>query len=437
MSTSITSSPRAPDTNLKTRKEKKYSQYLAILIGQSFSIFGSQIVSFALIWYLITLETQSVSLFALVIMIMNIPPILIIPLAGVFADRWDRKKTIIIADLLITLTTLGMIAMFIVGPPPLWGIIVVSILRGIFQSFHSPAINAIVPAMVPSDKLPRANGLKSFSTGVVQIIAPVIAAGLMVLFPIQTILWIDVITFIIALVPILLASIPSVSRSDISKSSPSFVQELASGFSTLKSTSGLLLLAGWSACFNFLILPFGILLPVFINVIHAGTGSDFAVIAAIYSVGFLFGSLAGSVKKKWNHVRLWILVSGFCVFMASTIVILAPHRAFQIMGVGQFIGGFSMAIAVILYNTALQRAVPMEFQGRIYSIDMFLSLLIAPITIYLAGPLSETMGIVQFFLLYSILGMVMNVLVYFLGLTKIPLGKSEDTENILLEDDSR
>ncbi|MHA1746129.1 MAG: MFS transporter [Promethearchaeota archaeon] len=437
MSTTITSSSKAPSIDLISRTETNYSQYLAILIGQSFSIFGSQIVSFALIWYLVTLVSGSVSLYALIIMIMNIPPILIIPLAGVFADRWDRKKTIIVADLLITLTTLAMIAMFIIGPPPLWGIIVVSILRGIFQSFHSPAINAIVPAMVPSDKLPRVNGLKSFSTGVVQIIAPVIAAGLMVLFPIQAILWIDVITFLIALVPILLASIPSISRSDISKSSPSFIQELATGFSTLKSTSGLMLLAGWSACFNFLILPFGILLPIFINVIHAGSGSDYAVIAAIYSVGFLVGSLAGSVKKKWKHVSLWILISGFCVFMASTIVILAPHRAFQIMGVGQFLGGFFMAFAVILYSTALQRAVPLEFQGRIYSIDMFFSLLIAPITIYLGGPISETMGIVQFFLLYSILGMVMNILVYFLGLTKRSLGNAEDTENILLEDDSR
>ena len=122
-------------------------------------------------------------------------------------------------------------------------------------------------------------------------------------------------------------------------------------------------------------------------------------------------------------------MAGTCVFMGSLIVTQSPHQAFHIMGIGQFIGGISMAIATILYSTALQRAVPLELQGRIYSLDMFISLLVAPITIFIASPLSEKIGIVNFFLLYAILGIIMNAFVYYFGLTKISLEEVDDGLN--------
>ncbi|MHA1648485.1 MAG: MFS transporter, partial [Promethearchaeota archaeon] len=175
----------------KISSKPSYHSYLFFWGGQIFSILGSAVVQFAIIWWIVD-TTESEIMLSISSTISLIPQLLVMSFAGVFADLWDRKNTIIIADLLQTLTTLGIIISFAVGFKNIWLIIAMNALRGVFQAFHSPASNAIIPLMVPQDKLSRINGIRNLSNGLIFIIGPVVAASLMAIFSVEQILWLDI-----------------------------------------------------------------------------------------------------------------------------------------------------------------------------------------------------------------------------------------------------
>ena len=98
------------------------------------------------------------------------------PIAGVFSDRWNRKNLIIIVDSSQAFATFILIVLLSMGITDLWIIFSFMALRSIFQAFHQPTVNAIVPTMVPKEKLSRINGINFLASGVVQLIGPVLAA---------------------------------------------------------------------------------------------------------------------------------------------------------------------------------------------------------------------------------------------------------------------
>ena len=181
-------------------------------------------------------------------------------------------------------------------------------------------------------------------------------------------LWIDVITFIIALIPLLFISIPLVEKvEDINKSS--FVQEFKEGFSLLKTTPGFLVLAIWSLIANFLLVPFNILLPYFVSITHSGAESNLAVIIAFMQAGSITGALVISLKKEWKRKVLILMASGAVTNVGLLIATFAPFGQFLVMGIGEFIIGFTLATGLPIYFTILQTAVAPDKQGRIFSID--------------------------------------------------------------------
>ncbi|MHA2000630.1 MAG: MFS transporter [Promethearchaeota archaeon] len=401
----------------KISSKPSYHSYLFFWGGQIFSILGSAVVQFAIIWWIVD-TTESEIMLSISSTISLIPQLLVMSFAGVFADLWDRKNTIIIADLLQTLTTLGIIISFAVGFKNIWLIIAMNALRGVFQAFHSPASNAIIPLMVPQDKLSRINGIRNLSNGLIFIIGPVVAASLMAIFSVEQILWLDIITFIIAVIPAILIKIPKL---EIHKQQQKhdFWKKYKEGFQTIKSTPGLLQLALWSLIINFLLMPINVLMPFFIKVTNNGVQTDYAFVMIFFQVGSIIGSILCSIKKKWKHkIPVLILVSVF-LNLGNILSASAPDGNFIFIGFGQLITGFMLSIAVTIYFTILQSIVPHEKQGRVYSIDNLISLAVAPISTAIAGPLAKVMGIVPYFITCGLLGIITSIIIYFSGLTRI------------------
>ncbi len=435
--------------------EKSYRQYLSFWFGQISTLLGSTIVHFSIVWW-ITVTTKSTLILSISMVISFLPQIITFPFAGVFADLWDRKKTIIFSDFFQAMTTLIMIIFFITGNANIWLVISMNGLRGIFQAFHEPAAKAIIPIMVPKDKLSRINSIINLSTSLSWMIGPVFAASLMGFFSIQQMLWIDIISFAFAIVLLLRIDIPSPNSKSKSKSKIkskskngvkskntlengkedenqntnlnekekldekiSFFKELKIGFITLKEAPGFLAMALTCAGVNFLLVPFNVLLPYFVNVTHSGDETNMAFISLIFNLGMIISSLLSSIKKEWKHKVLYLLIGVVFMCIGNIISALSPTGSFMMIAIGRFTFGFAICFVNMLYYTLLQLVIPQDKQGRVFSIDAVISLASTPIAILLSNPLIEFLGIVNFFIYSSILAIIITVSVIFSGITKI------------------
>jgi DHA3 family macrolide efflux protein-like MFS transporter len=155
--------------------QQTFRSYLFFWAGQLTSLLGSSIAQFVIIWW-ITLETGSALYLSLASFLGLAPIVVLAPFTGVFVDRWNRKVLIFTADFLQALATVVLVLLFWLGVVSLWHILILLTIRGILQAFHSPAVSAIIPIMIPKEKLSRMNGLNYLCSGAVTLIGPIIAA---------------------------------------------------------------------------------------------------------------------------------------------------------------------------------------------------------------------------------------------------------------------
>ena len=172
---------------------------LAFITSQAVSLFGSSIVQMAIVWY-VTMQTSSGIWLTTLTLSSFLPQMIISPFAGVWADRYNKKKIIIFADVLIAVSTL-ILAIFLqinnLANTSLIAIVVVSIIRSIGTGIQTPTVNSMIPLLVPEDKLMKFNGVNSSIQSVIQFASPLVAGGILVLGSISNILFIDVITAVI------------------------------------------------------------------------------------------------------------------------------------------------------------------------------------------------------------------------------------------------
>ncbi len=393
--------------------KNSFRQYMTFWAGQTFSLLGSMVVQFVIMWYL-TLTTGSPMVLALANFFYIFPMVVLMPLAGVFSDRHSRKIIIMLADSLQAITTLALIIFLAMGFSNVWIIFLFIALRSAFQAFHQPTVNAVVPTMVPKEKLTRVNGLNFLFNGVMQIIGPMLAAILLVFMTVSQALWVDVITFIIAFVPLVFITIPLVRfKQDQVEDHSGFIEEFSDGFKTLKTIPGFIILMIMAMLLNFLIQPLSTLLPYFAAVLHDATAFEYALMSVGFQGGIISGALLTTLKKKWKKkikVTFSVLI---IVMIAYSMLALAPYRAFLYMMVMAYIMGFMLPIVNTLYQTIQQTIVPHEKLGRVGSIDSTFSMVITPVGALIAGPLGEFLGVANLFFICGILGVVVLVILYF------------------------
>src|SRR5687767_11270469 len=181
--------------NTTPQPDKPLGPFLTIWIGQVFSLLGSELVQFALIWYL-TRETGSATVLATAMIFQMLPPVLIGPFAGPFIDRWNRRWTMVISDAVVAVATAALALMFWLGFGPevlVPAIYVAMLIRSTGQTFHRPSMAATTPLMVPEKHLTRIGGLNQMLNGGMSIFAAPLGAALMELLPLQAIIAIDLV----------------------------------------------------------------------------------------------------------------------------------------------------------------------------------------------------------------------------------------------------
>jgi len=378
--------------------------------GQLVSLLGSSISQFVIIWW-ITLETES-TLYLALASVLGLAPIVILgPLAGVLADRWNRKVLILAADLFQALTTLALISLFWFDVAAIWQVLVLLTLKGVFQAFHMPSVFAIIPTMVPRERLSRMNGVNYLFTSAINLAGPVVAALLLGLWTITQILWIDVVTFLVALAPLLIIRIPSVLREQ--DKSSSFRRQFEEGFGFIRKARGLLPLIMLATAVNVLLTPLGTLLPYYVRFDHFGAASDLAFVMAFIQGGMLAGGSIMSVIKVSKRKTTIIASSIYVLFLGYILVALTPTGLFWFMATSGFIQTFCIPIIDVLAMTILQTVVPVEMQGRVTSVTVSLAHAAQPIGMFLSGVVTVFIGTANFFLGCAGLGLMILTLSWF------------------------
>jgi DHA3 family macrolide efflux protein-like MFS transporter len=280
-------------------------------------------------------------------------------------------------------------------------------IRGILQAFHAPAISAIIPLMIPKEKLSRMNGLNYLCSGAVTLVGPVVAALLLTLWKIHQILWIDMATFIVAFIPLLMIKIPPVKKE---QDKSSFREEFFEGFTFIRNAKGLLPLLTLATALNFLLTPLSTLLPYYVKFDHSGEAPDLALVMAFFQGGILVGGLVMSVIKGFKKKMVAVALCLYIIFLGYALIALTPLMWFWFMAMGGTIMALCVPVANVTLQTIIQTVVPIKMQGRVSSVVMALASAATPLGMILSGTIVEFIRTANLFLGCAIMGILIVTL---------------------------
>jgi DHA3 family macrolide efflux protein-like MFS transporter len=269
--------------------------------------------------------------------------------------------------------------LFLIDIQNVWIVLGINTFRAGLFAFQMPSVQSIIPTMIPKERLSRINGMNFLFSGLIFSIGPVLAATLLSFFAVEHIFLLDIFTFLIAMVPLLLIKIPTIHQVTKEASRKSFVKDFKTGLHVIKMVPGLLAMIIFAMIWNFIFRPWNVLLPYFILKTHEGTAFNLAMLMTSVSAANIVGSLITSIKKDIKH-KIKINIIGASMFFVFQIpAILAPKGNFILMILTIFPGTIIFPITVSAYLAILQSAVPKDKVGRIMSIDHMISMAIAPI----------------------------------------------------------
>lgn len=368
--------------------------FFIIWVGQAFSILGSSIVQFALVWWM-TRTTGSATVLATATLVAFIPEVLVMPFAGALVDRWNRRWVMIIADSFVALASLWLVYLFWQGFEQLWHVYLVLLIRSIGVIFHWTAMQASTSLMAPKEHLSRINGMNESLRGALKIVSPPLGALLIGLLPMFNILAVDVITAAIAILTLFMVAIPQPERLAVEEifSVRAVFVDIAHGFRYVRAWTGLALLLLVAALFNFFQAPSTVLLPLLVTK-HFEAGIWHLSIAQASSwVGILAGGL---VLSAWGGTqrRIYTTLGGIIgIAIGVLLQAAAPAHLFPMAIFGFALAGFMVAFANGPLFAILQARVAPEIQGRVFALISTILSTTVPLSMLVSGPLAEWMGV--------------------------------------------
>lgn len=388
-------------SNLKNNWKR---HFIPFWVSQMFSILGSSLVQFTLVWWL-TRETGSATVLATASVFALIPEIVVQPFAGAIVDRVNRKMVIIVADAIIALATIGLGVLFYLDRVEVWLIYGIMLLRALGSAFHYPAEQASVALMVPEEHLARIAGLNQASRGIINIVSAPMGALLLELLDVEGSLLIDVVTAAIAIGIVAFTLIPK--QQELAKQGKSWfgtvMRDMRDGFLYLVSWKGLMVLTGLALVFKVALSPAFSLIPLLVYEHLNGDAVQYSLVEVVAGVGIILGGLVlgmwGGFKKSVYTMFLGGLGVGLGIFLMGFI----PKGKIYWILPPIFLVGFMIPIIDGPIIAILQAKVDNEYQGRVMTLFGSIINISGPIGLIAAGPVSDKFGIQIWFITAGIL----------------------------------
>ena len=359
--------------------------FLIIWAGQSVSLMGSGLTRFALgVW--VYQESRSVIDFSLIMLFSLLPDIILSPFAGTVADRWDRRRVMIVSDAGAGVSTALLVLLIFTGELAIWHVYVIVTMNAVFSAFQQPAYAAVMPMLVPKAYLDRANGFVQIDLAITRLIVPAMAGVLIGIIGLQGIMIIDAATFLFAMGTLFAIQLPKLEQEENSDQKNSIWQDMKDGWAYLWDRPSLLLV---------------ILLITLVFLVMGGATATFTPLA-------LNVTTAQGLGFMWS-------VAGIGIFISSALISARGLRANRmngilgfgfLLGLGTFFVGFNPSPYVVTFGlfivfaslpyfqassqTLLQNKVEPTIQGRVFALRNMIVTLPLPLVYIFVGSVSDS-----------------------------------------------
>lgn len=361
--------------------------FLVIWFGQLVSLVGSSMTGFAISIYVWQL-TGSATSFSLMAVFFLLPHLVFAPFAGALVDRWNRKLTMMVSDIAGLVVNLVMLVLLTRGHLEMWHLYALNVFNGIFLAFQWPAYSASISMMLEKKHFARASALMSVAQSSSTILAPVFAAVLIVLIQISGIILLDAISFLIAIITLMLVIIPQPPKTELAKKARSnLLREAAFGFTYIAKYPSLL---GLQLTFFFsnLLEAFGIILSV--PMILAHTSNNVTALATVQTVAGIGGVAGGLIISIWGGPKRRIngVIGGWLLAFCGLLMLGLVQGAI-LWAIAMFLLDFTIPLVNSSNQAIWQAKIPPEIQGKVFSARLLIAQIAAPISMLAAGPLAD------------------------------------------------
>ncbi len=389
------------------RRSKWTIPFFTIWTGQAFSLIGSQILQFALVWWLTQL-TGSATVLATATLMAVLPQVFLGPIAGAYVDRWNRRVVMIAADGLVALVALWLAYLFWTDQMQVWHVYVGMLVRAVGGCFHWPAMQASTSLMVPEEHLTRVAGLNQSMQGALTVIGPPLGALFLGMIPLHGIMLMDVATAILAIVPLFFVHIPQPEKHE-EKRKLSVWSDLREGLRYVKGWPGLLAVIVMATVINFITNPAFSLMPLLVTEHFQGDALQLGWLESSWGVGLVLGGL---ILSAWGGFRQRVYTSLTALMVegaAVALVGLAPANGFWLAVAGMFVAGSMNAFVNGPLFALLQGSVAADMQGRVFTVMQSLSWAAWPLSLAAAGPIADAVGVRPWYVVGGIVSSLMGL----------------------------
>jgi DHA3 family macrolide efflux protein-like MFS transporter len=369
----------------ESRRPMGMTAFTIVWAGQFVSLLGTSMTQFALtIW---TWEkTGAATTIALANLFFMAPQMLMSPLAGALVDRWDRRRVMMLSDFGAGLSTIAIYLLMRTGALQIWQLYAAFAFAGAFQAFQFPAYSAAVSTMLNKEQYTRASGMLSLARSASGIFGPVAAGILLNIVRTGGILLFDIVSFVVAILALLMVHIPQPDMAETDKRS--ILEDSVFGFKYILEKPSLLGLQLVFFSINFtMVLCFSLMAPMILS----RTGNDTLVLGSVQSAFGVGGVVGGLLLSAWGGPKRRVngVLGGMILSSILGVTLMGLGRSAPIWIAAAFFNMIFMPLINGSNQAIWQSKVPPEMQGRVFSTRALIAQVSAPVATGIAGPLAD------------------------------------------------
>lgn len=357
--------------------------YLLLWLTQMISGLGSAMTGYALVIWSYTQEGSALRT-ALLMVCSYAPYVICSIFAGALSDRWDKKKTMLLCDSFAALSTLAVLFLLKSGALRLWHLYIVNAVSGLMNTVQQPACEVATTALLPPKFYQKVGGLRYLSTSLNSILTPIVATAVMGLWGLDAVIAVDLVSFVIAFV-VLLVFIP-IPKIEAEQRKESVLKSAAQGLRWLRQNPAIFHLMLFLAAINLVASMYNAAFPAMM--LSKASQSVMGTVNSVIGITTLVGSLAAStLKKPKSRVKaIW-----FCLMlsMCTENFFLAFGNSVWIWCVGAFLGWIAIPWMDANLDSINRSTIPAAMQGRIYAARNAFQFFTIPVGYFLGGLLVD------------------------------------------------
>lgn len=382
-------------------------KFFTIWAGQAVSLITSAVLQMAIIWYL-TDKTGSAMLLSMATLVSFLPQAILGTVIGVLVDRWNRKLVMIGADIIIAVSGVIMAIIAFYFELPVWLVMVILFIRSVGTAFHSPALNAVTPLLVPEDQLTRCAGYSQSVQSVSYILSPAIAAFVYGAWDLNAAIALDVLGAVAACITVILISIPKQNRLEIQEQSSVF-KDTKKGYFVIKETKELFALIWVGTIFALIYMPINVLFPLMSIEYFGGTTTHASIVEIVFAAGMLSGSIILGIWGGFKNRGISIIMSLMLMGIALTTAGLLQTNGFFVFIICSGLMGFSSPFYNGVQTALIQEKIQPEYLGRVFGLFGSIVSLAMPVGLIVSGIFADIIGVNTWFMLsgFGIIGLAL------------------------------